>query len=346
MDDRMESMELRMDRAMCILEKMSEQVTELVFLARKGAKQKSGRMTGVRLPRSTVSDMTRLEIPDIKPDESLTFELSFDNHAHAVTIQKTLRGHLARKNSAFVRLQQDKTQSVEKSAWMETENDIEANRTPQRKSLNTSKSLDLTVPNEDEKEANARKSLDFFQSLKRGGNNKNSNKVAPALGEIRDDKVWYNAVVAAIPPNPISQRMSQSPKLPPINSPPNIKPSGLKPRRKASVFTRWGLYFGVSKTPSAKYGVQPDHTKSVAELKAVVAHSAANETVTLKAKKKDFGYTRVVSKNHTFMINPKGRFRLSWDFLLVTPMLVYLAVMMPFRLCFANEPKTFSAIYW
>ena len=87
-DDRMESMEIRMDRAMRILEKMSEQVTELVFLARKGAKHKSGRMTGVRIRGSTLSDMpmTRLEIPDYKPEDSQTFELSFDNQSHAGNI--------------------------------------------------------------------------------------------------------------------------------------------------------------------------------------------------------------------------------------------------------------------
>lgn len=57
-------------------------------------------------------------------------------------------------------------------------------------------------------------------------------------------------------------------------------------------------------------------------------------------------YHYVIQEDPSFMINPKGRFRLTWDFCIVTPLLLYLAVMMPFRLCFANEPRTFSGAYW
>jgi hypothetical protein len=54
----------------------------------------------------------------------------------------------------------------------------------------------------------------------------------------------------------------------------------------------------------------------------------------------------VIQEEPYFMISPKGSFRLIWDFCVITPLLIYLAVMMPFRLCFANEPITFSGAYW
>jgi hypothetical protein len=37
---------------------------------------------------------------------------------------------------------------------------------------------------------------------------------------------------------------------------------------------------------------------------------------------------------------------MSWDLAIVMPLLVYLAVMIPFRLCFDNEPKILSPSYW
>lgn len=40
------------------------------------------------------------------------------------------------------------------------------------------------------------------------------------------------------------------------------------------------------------------------------------------------------------------RFKMSWDLAIVMPLLVYLAVMIPFRLCFDNEPKILSPSYW
>jgi|MDSY01.1.fsa_nt_gb hypothetical protein len=51
-------------------------------------------------------------------------------------------------------------------------------------------------------------------------------------------------------------------------------------------------------------------------------------------------------KDDTCMINPKKRFRMFWDICLVMPLLLYLLVVMPFRLCFMNEAKQFSSIYW
>ena len=40
------------------------------------------------------------------------------------------------------------------------------------------------------------------------------------------------------------------------------------------------------------------------------------------------------------------RVRLTWDIGLIMPFLVYLTIVMPFRLCFANEPVLFSPIYF
>ena len=37
---------------------------------------------------------------------------------------------------------------------------------------------------------------------------------------------------------------------------------------------------------------------------------------------------------------------MSWDICLVMPLLLYLLVVMPFRLCFMNEAKKFSGTYW
>jgi len=45
------------------------------------------------------------------------------------------------------------------------------------------------------------------------------------------------------------------------------------------------------------------------------------------------------------MINPKSSFRMTWDLAALLPLLLYLTVMMPFRLCFANDPKPFTGIY-
>ena len=46
------------------------------------------------------------------------------------------------------------------------------------------------------------------------------------------------------------------------------------------------------------------------------------------------------------MINPRNQFRMTWDIAIIMPLLVYLMVMMPFRLCFANEAKPFTIIYF
>jgi hypothetical protein len=37
---------------------------------------------------------------------------------------------------------------------------------------------------------------------------------------------------------------------------------------------------------------------------------------------------------------------MTWDLGVILPMILYLCVMMPFRLCFENEPVFSSQIYW
>lgn len=37
---------------------------------------------------------------------------------------------------------------------------------------------------------------------------------------------------------------------------------------------------------------------------------------------------------------------MTWDLGIILPMIVYLCVMMPFRLCFENEPFFSSHMYW
>ena len=49
---------------------------------------------------------------------------------------------------------------------------------------------------------------------------------------------------------------------------------------------------------------------------------------------------------HQFMVNPTKPFRMCWDLGLVAPLLLYLTVMMPYRLCFANEPMLNTPSYW
>jgi len=50
--------------------------------------------------------------------------------------------------------------------------------------------------------------------------------------------------------------------------------------------------------------------------------------------------------SHPHMINPRAKFRLIWDMCLLMPLLLYLTFMMPFRICFANDPAIFSGPYW
>jgi hypothetical protein len=47
-----------------------------------------------------------------------------------------------------------------------------------------------------------------------------------------------------------------------------------------------------------------------------------------------------------WMFNPRNNFRLSWDLGLMMPLLVYLTVVLPFRLTFENEAPLFTWVYW
>lgn len=54
----------------------------------------------------------------------------------------------------------------------------------------------------------------------------------------------------------------------------------------------------------------------------------------------------ILNDSDAWMINPTKQFRMTWDLSLIMPFLIYLAVMMPFRLCFANEARFGTGIYW
>ena len=54
----------------------------------------------------------------------------------------------------------------------------------------------------------------------------------------------------------------------------------------------------------------------------------------------------VLNESDMGMINPRNAFRISWDLGVIFPLLIYLAVILPFRLCFNNDPPLFSAVYW
>ena len=54
----------------------------------------------------------------------------------------------------------------------------------------------------------------------------------------------------------------------------------------------------------------------------------------------------VLNDSDKGMLNPRNKFRITWDLCIVFPLLIYLAILLPFRLCFGNEPPLFSAVYW
>jgi hypothetical protein len=54
----------------------------------------------------------------------------------------------------------------------------------------------------------------------------------------------------------------------------------------------------------------------------------------------------ILVESDAWMINPTKKFRMTWDLCLIMPFLVYLTVMMPFRLCFANEARFGTGLYW
>jgi len=54
----------------------------------------------------------------------------------------------------------------------------------------------------------------------------------------------------------------------------------------------------------------------------------------------------VLNDSDVLMIIPRNPFRMTWDLAVLLPFLLYLTIVMPFRLCFANEPIIFTPIYW
>jgi hypothetical protein len=58
------------------------------------------------------------------------------------------------------------------------------------------------------------------------------------------------------------------------------------------------------------------------------------------------GSTVIIDENGEWMLNPRNQFRLTWDIAIIMPLLVYLTIMLPFRLAFANEPPLNSWVYW
>jgi hypothetical protein len=55
---------------------------------------------------------------------------------------------------------------------------------------------------------------------------------------------------------------------------------------------------------------------------------------------------KVINADDHLMINPKKPFRMSWDLLVLMPLLMYLLVSLPFRLCFVNEPSLRSGMFF
>jgi len=54
----------------------------------------------------------------------------------------------------------------------------------------------------------------------------------------------------------------------------------------------------------------------------------------------------VVLDHHPWMLSPTRPFRMGWDLGLVVPLLLYLTLVMPYRVCFDNEPVLKSPTYW
>jgi hypothetical protein len=52
-----------------------------------------------------------------------------------------------------------------------------------------------------------------------------------------------------------------------------------------------------------------------------------------------------VPKTYRFMWDPQTPGRMSWDFFLIIPLLVYLAVVMPFKMCFNYESPPYSTMF-
>ena len=91
-----------------------------------------------------------------------------------------------------------------------------------------------------------------------------------------------------------------------------------------------------SGSTSGGIGIAVGSTKqlNMASMKIVQKIKERRQSRMTDAVKEPFG--------GNFMLNPRGGKRLTWDMVVTAPLLIYLTVMMPFRLCFDNEPKVFS----
>jgi len=59
-----------------------------------------------------------------------------------------------------------------------------------------------------------------------------------------------------------------------------------------------------------------------------------------------FSLTPIMRTRSDMMINPRSNFRFVWDLGVMMPFLVYLAILLPFRLTFVNEAPLFTVLYW
>ena len=64
------------------------------------------------------------------------------------------------------------------------------------------------------------------------------------------------------------------------------------------------------------------------------------------ANDKDNEGPLVINRSDAWMVNPLNKFRMWWDLGVIMPLLLYLTVLLPFRLAFENEPPRFTWIYW
>ena len=80
--------------------------------------------------------------------------------------------------------------------------------------------------------------------------------------------------------------------------------------------------------------------------KSVSAMGAADSIKLSHRHEEKAEANRVQNSDQGYLISPKSRLKMGWDLCLVLPLLVYLAVIMPFRLCYANEPSRGTGIYW
>jgi hypothetical protein len=52
----------------------------------------------------------------------------------------------------------------------------------------------------------------------------------------------------------------------------------------------------------------------------------------------------VLVESDDWMINPRNQFRMTWDLCILFPFLMYLTIIMPFRMTFVNEAVTYSPV--